>query len=58
MRQFGQWLGYIMPFMLLCGPILIALRYIFIGAIFLGLGLFALSIKVDILLSRVQSKDD
>jgi hypothetical protein len=55
MRTFGQWLGYLMPFLLLCGPILAVLQHFLIGAVCVGLGLFALSIKVDVLLSRLPA---
>lgn len=57
MRKFGEWLGYGMPFLLLLGPILVVLGFVRTGAVFLGLGLFAMSIKVDVLLSRIQKKD-
>ena len=57
MQQIGQWLGAAMPYFLLCGPILIVLHYVLIGAVFLGLGLVALLIKVDVLLSRLPSKN-
>ena len=59
MRGFGQILGYCMPWLLLAGPILMALHesrspVSLIGAVCLGLGLFALSIKVDLILGRTK----
>lgn len=58
MRQFGQVLGYMMPFLLLCGPIFAGMGHVLLGGVCLGLGLFALAIKVDILLSRTHDKDE
>ena len=56
MKSFGEMLTYGMPLFLLAGPMLLVLGGIssMIGAICLGLGLFTLAIKVDIILGHVK----
>ena len=59
MKSFGEFLAYYMPILLLVGPILLLLgetyTFIpFIGAVCLGMGLFTLSIKVDIILGHIK----
>jgi len=63
MRGFGQFLGYLMPFLLLAGPVLMVLQKDYsiislLGGLCLGLGLFALSIKVDLILGRTKGESD
>ena len=58
MKSLGTFLAYYMPILLLVGPILLLFDGVpfapFIGAICLGLGLFALSIKVDVILGYIK----
>ncbi|MHC4882704.1 MAG: hypothetical protein ACYTEN_03845 [Planctomycetota bacterium] len=58
MKSFGEMLTYCAPLFLLTGPILLMLGGVpsMIGAICLGLGLFTLAIKVDIILGHVKEK--
>jgi len=60
MKSFGEFLAYSMPILLLIGPILLIFNDVifmpFMGAICLGLGLFALSIKVDIILGHIKKE--
>ncbi len=62
MKWLSNFLAYYTPLLLLAGPILLLFGGThpllpFIGAICLGLGLFTLSLKVDIILGHIK-KDD
>lgn len=59
MRSFGELFAYSMPLLLLVGPILLMFGETYfplplLGAVCLGLGLFTLSIKVDLILNRLK----
>ncbi len=62
MKSLGNFLSYYMPILLLVGPMLLLFEkthpmFPLIGAICLGLGLFTLSIKVDLILGHLKKTE-